>query len=465
MSTIQVKLAALRKERGETYDKFKALAEKDDFKAEVDQPEFDKLEKALADKDAEIERLTKAQAAAAASALPVAGQFAETKPAGNVKNDAYEKDKSLIVGAAVKMFTKGGGNIYGARQASSEVYGESHPVTKALNTSDGASGGFIIPPDYMNEIIPLLRAAARVRQAGPRVMPMPRGTMTIPGQKTAASASYGAEGGKIAASQPSLRDIVASYKKLTALVPISNDMMRYADPAVDAFVRDDLVKVMALAEDLAFLQGAGTQDSPKGFLTFANEYAAESGGTAGTFSSTAASTAASGGNFITTTAGFNLSTVANELGGLVNKLDTANVPDVKRVWFMHPRSKNYLLNVQNSVGAYVYRDEIVSRGTVLGYPIYTTTQIPINLISPASANSDCSYVMLAEMDATMLLDSMQLQIDVSREGTYVDTNGTTISAFQYDQTIIRAIAEHDFQVRHRAAVAVCQFVRWAPAIS
>ena len=73
--------------------------------------------------------------------------------------------------------------------------------------------------------------------------------------------------------------------------------------------------------------------------------------------------------------------------------------------------------------------------------------------------------MLAEMDVAMLLDSMQLQIDVSREGTYVDTTGATISAFQYDQTIIRAIAEHDFQVRHRAAVAVCQFVRWAPAIS
>jgi HK97 family phage major capsid protein len=62
-------------------------------------------------------------------------------------------------------------------------------------------------------------------------MPMPRGTMTIPGAASAATAAYGAEGGRIAASQPGPRQIVASFKKLTALVPVSNDMMRYADPS------------------------------------------------------------------------------------------------------------------------------------------------------------------------------------------------------------------------------------------
>jgi hypothetical protein len=60
---------------------------------------------------------------------------------------------------------------------------------------------------------------------------------------------------------------------------------------------------------------------------------------------------------------------------------------------------------------------------------------------------------------------MSLELAVSREGTYVDGSGNTISAFQNDQTLIRAIAEHDFQMRHDASVAVNQFVRWAPAIS
>ena len=120
-------------------------------------------------------------------------------------------------------------------------------------------------------MIELLRARAVVRSAGPRIIPMPRGTMTLPGQNSAASASYGAEGAKIANSQPGFNSIVASYKKMVALVPVSNDMMRYADPAVDAIVRDDLVKVIALREDLAFLQGDGMLDTPKGMLAFAND--------------------------------------------------------------------------------------------------------------------------------------------------------------------------------------------------
>jgi hypothetical protein len=60
---------------------------------------------------------------------------------------------------------------------------------------------------------------------------------------------------------------------------------------------------------------------------------------------------------------------------------------------------------------------------------------------------------------------MQLELAVSRDGTYIDGGGNTQSAFSNDQTLIRAIAEHDFQMRHDAAIAVLQFVRWAPAIS
>lgn len=259
----------------------------------------------------------------------------------------------------------------------------------------------------MNEVIPLLRAQAVVRSAGPRNIPMPRGTMTLPGQGSAATASYGTEQARIGASQQTLNAIVASYKKLTALVPVSNDMMRYADPAVDAFVRDDLVKVMALGEDRAFLLGDGTQASPRGFLSFANAYAT----TPGVFSSSGNSTAPVGGNWITSTAVYTLATVAAELGGLVNKLDTANVPENKRVWFMHPRSWNYLNNVQNSLGVYVYRDEL-SRGTLLGYPFKKTTQMPVNIRNTDSSYTDCSFVMLAEMDEAMILDSMQLELAV-----------------------------------------------------
>lgn len=457
-------ITELLKKRAAAFDSFKALADKPTL-TEEETTQYNELHRSVQDLDGQITRQREAQALAARSAQPVAGQEPPASVPAAPETDKYVREKSLVIGGAMKMLGRSSGIVSVARADAVELYGENHPVTRALNTSQGSAGGFIVPPDYMNEIIELLRPRAVVRAAGPRNIPMPRGTLTLPGQGSAATAGYGPEGGRIASSQQALNSIVATYKKLTALVPVSNDMMRYADPAVDAFVRDDLVKVIALAEDAAFILGDGTRDTPRGYLSFAQGYAAANGGAAGVFVAGAgASTAASGGNFITSTASYTLATVAAELGGAVNRLDTANVVASKRVWFMHPRSYNYLYNVQNSLGVYVYRDEL-SKGTLLGYPVMRTTQIGINY-GDAGSNRDCSFVFLVEMDEDLLLDSMQLELAVSREGSYVDSaTGQTISAFQNDQTIIRAIAEHDHQLRHDAAVAVIQFVRWAPAIS
>lgn len=454
--------------RAAAFDSFKALADKPELTTE-EETQYTEGKRSIEVLDAQIARAREVQTLSAATAQPVAGQEdasgtqVRTTVDAKPETDRYVREKSLVIGGAMKMLGRSSGIISVARADAVALYGESHPVTRALNTSQGSAGGFIVPPDYMAEIIELLRPRAVVRSAGPRNIPMPRGTMTLPGQGSAATAGYGPEGGRIASSQQGLNSIVATYKKLTALVPVSNDMMRYADPAVDAFVRDDLVKVIALTEDQAFILGTGLQDTPRGYLSFAQGFAASGGGTAGVFLTAANSTAASGGNFITSTASYTLATVAAELGGAVNKLDTANVIDSRRCWFMHPRSYNYLFNVQNSLGVYVYRDEL-SKGTLLGYPIKKTTQIGINYRDPSS-NTDTSFVFLVEMDEDLLLDSMQMELAVSREGTYVDAGGSTISAFQNDQTIIRAIAEHDHQMRHDAAVAVIQFVRWAPAIS
>lgn len=468
--TIHQKMTDLLSKRTKAFDLMKSLAEKEDFNPETDGPAFETAKKAVADVDAEITRHKAVQELAASTAQPAAGQ--EKVPA-TVENDSYVKEKSLLLGGIAKMIGKGNGSIRDARIEASETYGENHPVTKALVASTGSAGGFLVPPDVMNEVIPLLRAQATVRSAGPRNIPMPRGTMTLPGQASAASASYGSEVKQITQSQQTLGQIVASYKKLTALVPVSNDMMRYADPAIDAFVRDDLVKVMALREDLAFLMGDGTQDTPRGFLSFANSWVSKGGGTVGVFSTTAASTLAvngtdpansTGGNFITSNASYTLATAAQELGGAINRLDQANVPDSKRVWFMNPRTFNYLFNVQNSLGVYVYRDEL-TRGTLLSYPYKKTTQIGTGFWDAAASNKDLSFIFLVEMTEDIILDSMQLELAVSREGSYVDALGATVNAFQQDQTVIRAIQEHDHQVRHDAAIACIQGVRWAPAIS
>lgn len=467
---MKTKVADLMAARTKAFEALQAAADDDNTTEEA----FETAKKAVMDLDAQITRVKAAQALSASTAVPAAGQDDPTKVAASVENDPYIKEKSLLLGGVTKMIGRSNGDIFNARKHSEAVYGENHPVTKALNVSTGSAGGFLVPPDVMNEVIPLLRAQSVVRAAGPRNIAMPRGTMTLPGQNSAATAFYGSENQPIAGSQPSVGNIVASYKKLTAFVPVTNDMMRYADPAIDAFVRDDLVAVIGLREDLAFLLGDGTQNTPKGYLAFANGWVQRNGGTVGNWLTSSVSTLAinavdpansTGGNFITSTANYTLATVAAELGGAVNRLDTANVRARSRAWFMNPRSYNYLYNVQNSLGVYVFRDEL-NNGTLMKYPVYTTTQIGTNYWDAAGTNKDLSFVMLVEMTEDIVLDSMQLELAVFREGSYLDpVSGATVSAMTNDQTVIRAIAEHDHQMRHDAAVAIIQGVRWAPAIS
>ena len=486
-------LAELLKKRAAAYDTFKALAEKPTL-TETETADYGARKKDVEDIDGQIVRFKEAQALSAETALPVAGQENAHDPIQVRELDPYTNEadakamgfgthKGLRAVACAKLFDAAGKNPQAARALAVDIHGERHSITRAfeagrrpgsraLVVSVGASGGFAVQPDFAGEIIELLRPKAVVRKAGPRNMPMPRGSMVMPGQNTAATANYGGESTKASSSQPSLNQKTATYKKLTALVPVSNDMMRYSDPAADAFVRDDLVKVMALREDKGFLFDDGTSDTVVGMLACANRWVGENDGTMGAWSTSANSVMAAnaadpdnstGGNFITSNASPTLATVQAELGGAANRLDTANVDEDKRVWFVHPRIRNFLYDLTNSLGEYVFRDEL-NDGVLRNYPLMTTTQIPTNYYNGNGSATNCSFIFLAEMDEVIILDSMQLELAVSREGTYVDAGGTTVSAFQSDQTIIRAIAEHDFQMRHDQSVAIIQGVTWSPDI-
>ena len=453
--------------RAKAFDGMQALAALDTLSDDED-VQFKSFKTEINSINSQLDRRKEAQAMALKTAKPVGAKTVHA----TVETDPYVKDPTLVMGGMAKML--GASRIDGKSvgELSSAMYGENHPITKALFTGSGSAGGFLVPPDIAPGVIELIRAKSVVREAGPLVIPMPRGTMTMPGQASAETASYGAEGKAIQASQPSFNKIVATYKKLTAKVPVSNDMVRYADPAIDGIVRNSIVRTLALRQDLAFLLGDGTQDAPRGFVSFANGWVAAKGGTVGVFSQSANSVLAvnasdppnsTGGNFITSNPAYVLATAVQELGGAMNRLDTANVPDEKRVWFMHPRSRNYLNNVQNSLGIYVFRDEL-SKGTLNNYPVKVTTQIGNGFWDATGTNKDLSFIFLVEMTESMIFDSMQLQLAVSTEASYIDTTGTLVSAFDRDEMVIRAIAEHDHQMRHDFSVAVIQGVRWAPAI-
>jgi HK97 family phage major capsid protein len=419
-----VKMTDLLAKRAQLTEKMTVLAGADAMTAEQI-AEFDAAETEVKSVDAQIGVMKRAEAAAAAGALPAEGQAATVEP--------QAKEKTYPVGSFVKALHHAQGNIMLAAQWAEKNYGEQHPITKALNTSTAAAGGAMVPEDFANQIVELLRPATVVRSSEPIVVPMPRGTMRMGKQTGGVTGSYGAEGAKAGAQQPTVGNIVATFKKLTVLVPVSNDFLRYASPATDGLVQNDVVLGLARTEDLAFIRGDGTADWPLGLRNIALS-----------------------GNLIASNASFTLTTVDQELGNAILALENANVPMLRPVWFFAPRIKQFLLTLKNSNGFYVYRDEMVNNGTLRGYPFKTTTQIPTTLTDGTQTE-----IYLTDMSQAIIFDALALSLGMSQDGSYTDAGGNQRNAYERDETLIRAIAEHDFHLRHDEATAVITGVKWA----
>jgi len=306
---------------------------------------------------------------------------------------------------------------------------ESH--AKALSASDATAGGFLVPPQYSQDIIEFLRAKSVVRQLGPIMIPMATGTFRIPKVTVGASASYIGENQAAPKTQQTFGNVTLTFKKLAALVPLSNDLLRYSSPGADAIVRDDVVRAMADAENRAFLRSDGTGGSPRGFLNWCLA-----------------------SQLINGNASASLANVTADMGNLIVTLMNQNIPMTKPAWIWSPRTWNYLMTLQTANGVFAFRDELM-RGTFWGWPYGTTTAIPINL-STLSRTSE-SEVYLIDMADAALGESLNLTVDASQEAAYSD-GGTLVSAFQNDQTVIRAISEHDLVMRRQESVAVLQGV-------
>ena len=304
-------------------------------------------------------------------------------------------------------------------------------VIKALAAGDGVAGGFTVNEDMSSEVIELLRPAQVVRRANPIIMPMGSGNMTLPGLASGAQSNYSGENVNGGVSEPTFRQVKMVFKKLITLVPVSNDLIRYSSSASDTIVRDDLVNAMGQRSDVAFLRGDGLQDTPKGWRNLVLA--------ANTFDANAT---------------VNLDNVTKDLANLILRLSNGESRMIRPSWFFAPRTELFLMTIRDGNGNYAFRDEMLT-GNFWGWPYFKTNSIPTNL----GGGSDESEIYLVDMADTIIGESQSLILDASGEAAYHDGSNVQ-AAFSKDQTVIRAIAEHDFNMRHLESLAIMTAVRW-----
>lgn len=319
------------------------------------------------------------------------------------------------------------------RIAFAEERGYGARIIKALTAGSTTGGGFTIAGEMSNQLIELLRPASIVRALGAVNVPMPTGSLTYPKLTGGATASYIGEGDNAPKTQQTFGQLILTRKKLAALVPISNDLIRYSAIGVEAVVKEDLINALAQAEDLAFIRGLGTGGSPRGLRYWAPT-----------------------ANVLTVNASVNLANVTTDLGRLALTLEEANTRMLRPGWMMAPRTKQYLMDVRDGNGNYAFRTEMLA-GRLNGYPYRVTTQIPKNLAVTGTSESE---LYLADFADVVIGDVPGFNIIVSTEAAYDDGTGTLRSALQRDETVIQLIAEHDIGMRHDGSVAVFSDVDW-----
>lgn len=291
---------------------------------------------------------------------------------------------------------------------------------KALNMTVPTEGGFNVPIAYSGRQIEVLYAQTAVMKTGITKLPLNNGNLTVRRMDTAANVAYFGESQSVPKAQAAFGDINLTGKKLGAKSILTNDLLRSNDINTDAWVIRDLQRKFNLKIDSTMLYGAGTVYTPKGLDNLI-----------------------ASGNKLGSTSTATTSDIPLQI---VVALNSANVPEEGRVWIMHPQMWGYLSNYKATTGQFIFRDEM-ARGTLFGYPIYQTTQS--GYTNTGTYNTSSADIWLGSWPELIWGDQMSMEIVVSKEASYYDSAlGATVSAFDRDETVVRVIGVHDFNIMH-----------------
>jgi len=299
-------------------------------------------------------------------------------------------------------------------------------LARALSAGVAASGGYAIPEGWSGEIIAALRSRVAVRRLNPVTVPMLSGNLTYPKITVGATVQYVGENAQVVQVQPSLGNVNLTARKLAALVPVSNSLLRYANPAADKIVTEDLISAAAVVEDAAFIRGDGTVFTAKGLRNWA----------------LSANVFTSSGNSFTQ--------IDSDLSGMEGALIAAGIPMLRPGWILSTRTEQSLKNLRGSEGHRIFPEMTQAGGGKLlrGFPYVATTSMPTNLNGGSQTE-----IILADFSEVVVGD-YPLLVDAARSGSYKDSGGNMVSAFSTDQTVVRLVIQSDLALKHSEAVAV-----------
>jgi HK97 family phage major capsid protein len=335
-----------------------------------------------------------------------------------------------MFGRAVKCIHASGGDVERAAFTAERKFGDTEMARefKALSATSPTDGGYLVPEVYANEIIELLYPATVIYSLGARRLGMANGNLNIPKIKTGARALFTGENRAIPKSAPKFGNLKLSAKKLTALIPMSNDLLRSTNFDNDVIVGQDVTRQMALGVDWGALNGTGGEFQPLGITKNKGVQNIDVTALDELYASTAGVLTAAFPNYLIASVLKN-NVYADGLGFVFNT-----------------SVEQFFKSLRDNVGGFIFAQEMNENGTLAGYPYRTT-----NLLETTGGKTS---IIFGNWNDLVIGEQGALEIETSREGAWTDDAGNLVSAFENDQTLIRAINNVDAGLRHDESFAV-----------
>jgi HK97 family phage major capsid protein len=313
-----------------------------------------------------------------------------------------------------------------------------HTVLRAAvsagNTHADAFGANLIAYQVMaSEFIEYLRPMTVIgRIPGLRRVPF---NVRIPRQTAGASAYWVGEGQPKPVTNLAFDYILLRWTKLANIAVLTDEVIRFSNPAIDTLVRDDLAAAIVQQQDTDFLDpsNSGSTDVKPASITNGVTPVASSGATADDARADAVA--------------------------VMNKFAAANIPAGGLVWVMNETTAMVLSAMLTALGVPYFPGITASGGTWMGFPVVTSQ------VAAAAGSPLVSNIVLLRPQDIFLADDGQVQIDVSNEASLQMLDNPTNASASGSPSAPTATSLVSLWQTNSTAVRAERFINWQKARS
>lgn len=265
------------------------------------------------------------------------------------------------------------------------------------------AGNLIYPEQYAGDFVELLYPQTVLGRLPLRKVPF---NIRISTQNAGTSVGWVGEAQPAPVTSAGFDKIFLTWAKAYGIAVMSDELIRFSNPAAEALVQADLLKAMAKGLDLSFLSGAAAvaNVSPAGLLN----------GVTGV-----------------TASGTDALSLIKDIQTLIGPFIAANLDLSGAKLLMSPARALAIASMRNALGAKYFPDMSAQGGTLENFPVLTSNNIP---------GSEIIFVI---PDEVYLSEDAGPQIDISTEASIIMDSvpgtavSTPVSMFQNNMVAIR----------------------------